>query len=60
MEQMNVKRLARSIRRLLSSLDNDAKCYHYQNDTGFREIKTYLISKANRLDPDHSIPQKRE
>lgn len=54
----NAKRLARSIRRCLSSLDTDAKCYHCRHDPEFEEIKSFLISKANQLDPDRTIMQK--
>ena len=60
MEQTNAKRLARSIRRLLSSLDTDTKCYRYQHDPEFEGVKAYLINKANQLDPDRAIPQAKE
>ena len=60
MNMENAKRLARLIRRVLSSLDGDSKCYRYQNDAELKEVKAYLIHKANQLDSDHVIPQKKK
>ncbi len=60
MNQESQKRLARSIRKVLSDLDSDAKCFCYTNEPEFKEVKAYLINTANTLDPERAIPQKEE
>lgn len=57
MNEESKKRLARSIRATLSSLDNDAKCFGYANEPEFQELKDYLITTANTLNPDKAIPR---
>ncbi len=59
MNHESKKRLARSIRKVLSNLDSDAKCFCFTNEPEFKEVKAYLINTANKLDTERTIPQKR-
>lgn len=58
MDKESKKRLARSIRKILSDLDSDAKCFCYTNEPEFKDVKAYLINTANKLDTERTIPQK--